>query len=182
MSLQCCACELVKSLDQFTKSQKRKGETPRCIECIDERRLVVLVAPEKGDYRRCSKCKMIQTTTDFETAQTFKCKSCSTKKKFVQQDRNNAAARLATSGACRVRDVQEKYGHLCEIPLNAYIEAGVADSWNDYVTEWDVDAASSSWDARSIAHEIDTQWGEMPHGGAYSDSNHYFGPGEYDYY
>ena len=83
---------------------------------------------------------------------------------------------------CRVRDVQRIYGHRCEIPLQAYAEAGVAYSSNDYVTADDVDRASDAWDARSIAHDIDTQWGEMPGGGAYSNSNHYYGPGCYDYY
>ena len=74
--------------------------------------------------------------------------------------------------------------HLCEIPIQAYLcrEAGVSSRLNDYVTEEDVDRASNAWDARSIAHEIDTQWGTMPYGGAYSDSNDYYGPGEYDYY
>ena len=68
------------------------------------------------------------------------------------------------------------------IPIQAYYEAGVASSWNDYVTDKDVQAASDAWDARSIAHEIDTQWGDLPEGGAYSDSNYYYGPGDYDYY
>ena len=74
------------------------------------------------------------------------------------------------------------YGHLCEIPLAAYGEADVASDWDDFVTESDVEAASNNWDARSIAHDIDTQWGTMPGGGAYSISNHYYGPGCYDYY
>ena len=43
-------------------------------------------------------------------------------------------------------------------------------------------AASDAWDARSIAHDIDTQWGAMPWGGAYKDSNEYWGPGEYDFF
>jgi hypothetical protein len=50
------------------------------------------------------------------------------------------------------------------------------------VTEDEMEAASDAWDARSIAHDIDTQWGMMPWGGAYKDSNHYWGPGEYDFY
>jgi hypothetical protein len=78
--------------------------------------------------------------------------------------------------------VQKHYGHKCEIPLQAYVDAGVADSSNDWVTEQEVEAASGAWDARSIAHEIDTQWGDMPRGAAYKDSNHYYGPGEYDFY
>ena len=56
------------------------------------------------------------------------------------------------------------------------MEAGVAKSRNDFVTEQDVKRASSTWDAMGIAHDIDTQWGDMPWGGAYSDSNHYWVP------
>ena len=67
------------------------------------------------------------------------------------------------------------------------MRAGVAQSWNDFVTEQDVEAASNTWDAMGIAHDIDTQWGEMPWGGAYSDSDHYWEqvarrvPDEYDF-
>ena len=90
--------------------------------------------------------------------------------------------RTAANGACRVKDVQVRYSHMCEIPLAAYIDAGVASRRNDFVTAQDVEAASNAWDARSVAHDIDTQWGDMPRGGAYSDSNDYYGPGEYDFY
>lgn len=81
-----------------------------------------------------------------------------------------------------MKEVQARCGHMCEIPLQAYIEAGVADSRNDYVTEADVEAASDAWDARSIAHDIDTQWGAMPMGGAYKGSNNYYGPGDWDFF
>ncbi|KDQ17945.1 hypothetical protein BOTBODRAFT_171644 [Botryobasidium botryosum FD-172 SS1] len=37
-------------------------------------------------------------------------------------------------------------------------------------------------EAAGILYDIDTQWGAMPQGGAYKDSNHYYGPGIYDYY
>lgn len=93
-----------------------------------------------------------------------------------------AGAPARATGKVRVRDVKKHYGHLYEIPLQAYIDAEVAWSRNDYVSEEDVEAASDAWDARSIAHDIDTQWGAMPRGGAYKDSNHYWGPGEYDFY
>ena len=66
--------------------------------------------------------------------------------------------------------------------MEAYIDAGVASSRNDYVTAADVESASDTWDARGLAHEIDTQWGDMPWGGAYSDSKTYYGPGDYDFY
>ena len=96
--------------------------------------------------------------------------------------RENEANRTRARGACRVKEVKQRYGHLCEIPLQAYAEAGVAFSWNHFVTDQDVEAASDAWDARSLAHDIDTQWGTMPWGGAYKDSNTYFGPGEYDFF
>lgn len=85
-------------------------------------------------------------------------------------------------GECRVRDVQRVYGHQCEIPLEAYAQTGVASDWDDFVTKSDVVAASNNWDVRSVAYDIDTQWGEMPEGGAYSNSNYFYGPGCYDYY
>jgi hypothetical protein len=71
-----------------------------------------------------------------------------------------------------------------KILLKAYEEAGVSLSRGraSMVTTRDVDAASDAWDARGILHDIDTQWGLIPGGGAYSDSNFYYGPGEYDFY
>lgn len=33
-----------------------------------------------------------------------------------------------------------------------------------------------------LIRDIDTQWGMIPGGGAYKESNHYYGPGIYDYY
>jgi hypothetical protein len=41
--------------------------------------------------------------------------------------------------------------------------------------------ASDRWDAESIAYDIDTQWGEMPWGGAYSDSLEYASDGNGGY-
>ena len=120
--------------------------------------------------------------SDFSENETPPCNKCRSRIRHEMLDRENESRRTPEHGACRVREVQSRYGHLCEIPLQAYMEAGVAESRNDFVTERDVQAASDAWDARSIAHEIDTQWGTMPSGGAYSDSNEYWGPGMYDYY
>lgn len=71
-----------------------------------------------------------------------------------------------------------------EIPLQAYRDAGVdvRRGRNSLVTPSDVERASDAWDAQGILHDIDTQWGMIPEGGAYQDSNHYYGPGEYDFY
>ena len=82
-----------------------------------------------------------------------------------------------------IESVAKVHNHVCEIPLNAYVEAGVSlpRGRASMVTREDVDAASDTWDARGILHDIDTQWGLMPGGGAYSDSNFYYGPGEYDF-
>jgi hypothetical protein len=129
---------------------------------------------------RCNGCGEVKERARFSKNQLKKdaasrcCKDCIAS---LQQQ-----GPLQQNGLVRVRDVQRRYGHKCEIPLEAYIEADVAYSWSDFVSREDVQAASDAWDARSVAHEIDTQWGEMPWGGAYKDSNHYWGPGEYDYY
>ena len=85
------------------------------------------------------------------------------------------------AGACRVRDVKRHYGHLCEIPLHCYQARGVASRMSDYVTEADVELASDQWDGEGILYDIDTLGGEMPHGGAYSDSQHYPGHPSDDY-
>jgi len=82
-----------------------------------------------------------------------------------------------------IHNVAKVHNHICEIPLNAYDEAGVSlPCRTSMVTMEDVNAASDTWDIRGILHDIDTQWGSMPGGGAYSDSNFYYGPGEYDFY
>ena len=165
-------------------NQKKKESSPRCKDCVAANRDVVTLLVDDGNsgsHLRCSSCKTRKGMEMFE-GNSNKCAHC--KKEQTRRNAYNAneRARNPLAGACRVKDVQRRYGHLCEIPLEAYREAGVASSWNDYVTERDVKRASSSWDTRSIAHDIDTQWGAMPHGGAYSDSNDYYGPGEYDYY
>ncbi len=110
------------------------------------------------------------------------CNSCAAVVEANRRRTLNVAMRTAANGACRVKHVQSRYGHAHEIPIEAYREAGVAWKRSDYVTEQDVAAASNAWDARSIAHDIDTQWGSMPGGGAYSDSNSYYGSGAYDYW
>ena len=62
----------------------------------------------------------------------------------------------------RVKDVFRVKGHVCEIPLEAYQRAGVAERDTDYVTDAQIDLASNTWDAMSICHDIDTQWGNLP--------------------
>jgi hypothetical protein len=94
-------------------------------------------------------------------------------------ERENEESRTPARGACRVRDVKKRYGHTCEIPLHCYQIVGVASRLSDYVTEADVEAASNYWDGEGALYDIDTQWGSMPYGGAYSDSRHYPGnPGD----
>ena len=83
-----------------------------------------------------------------------------------------------------IKDVQAVYNHKAEIPLEAYRDAclDIRRGWNTLVTPEDVQEASDAWDARGVLHDIDTQWGMLPQGGAYKESNHYWGPGEYDFY
>ena len=62
------------------------------------------------------------------------------------------------------------------IPLQAYNEAGVARTLTDWVTERDVERLMGvAYEARSVAHDINTHWGSMPGGGALKYSNHFFG-------
>jgi hypothetical protein len=84
----------------------------------------------------------------------------------------------------QIHSIANIYNDVCPIPLQAYREAGVGlpRGKASMVTVEDVKAASDAWDARGVAHDIDTQWGLIPGGGAYSDSDFYYGPGEYDYY
>ena len=181
MSLKCCSCCAIKSLTDFSGNQKKKNDGPRCLNCIRENKPInsSLSAGNAGSNLRCNVCRDRKDPSKFSGQS---CKDCLNKKHWREARNVNEAARTQSAGACRIRDVQRRYGHMCEIPIQAYREAGVASSWNDYVTDNDVQAASFAWDARSIAHDIDTQWGELPGGGAYSDSNYYYGPGEYDYY
>jgi hypothetical protein len=77
-----------------------------------------------------------------------------------------------------VRSVHATYKNCLEIPRQAYSEAGVLLPRGEasLVTAEDVRAASDAWDARGILHDIDTQWGLIPGGGAYKDSDFYYGP------
>lgn len=83
-----------------------------------------------------------------------------------------------------VCDVAKVHNDVCEIPIEAYRDAGVNISHGraSMVTVDDVDAASHAWDMRGLLHDIDTQWGMIPGGGAYGESDNYYGPGEYDFY
>ena len=181
MKFQCCACLESKPARDFSKSQLRVKNAPRCRECVEQCRATVIPKPRTGS-RLCKRCsKPVEGTVDTVRM----CQKCADKtmQERLEHGKHSARSSSATrSGACRVRDVQQRYGHLCEIPIQAYQEAEVAHGWDDYVTAEDVQRASDAWDARSILHDIDTQWGAMPRGGAYSDSNYYYGPGEYDYY
>ncbi len=78
----------------------------------------------------------------------------------------------------KIKDVAQVHGHVCEIPLNAYRRGNA----NSLVTPEDVEEASDHWEGIGILHDIDTQWGMIPGGGAYKESNHYYGPGEWDFY
>ena len=176
MLFPCCACGVEKSEESFSNSQRKK-DLPRCTDCVASQ------APAQRDvnissFRRCS-IDGWRPTSEFTGTSTL-CDARAKEKR--EREANQALRHSGLPGACRVKEVKQRYGHVCEIPLEAYLEAGVAQSKNDFVTDQDVMAASNAWDARSIAHDIDTQWGAMPWGGAYKDSNEYWGPGDYDYY
>ena len=67
-----------------------------------------------------------------------------------------------------ISEVMAVYGKFFEIPLHCYSIAGAdTDRWgrSAYVTPAQVREADRC-DARDILHDIDTQWGLIPEGGA----------------
>ena len=184
----CGGCLLVLSESLFSSTQLKKS-TPRCKLCIERH---VNVSPEasafvlSAGFRQCEGDKKLLHFNKFSSTQASRCIDCEKKKAgeeaYRLAEEKNARNRTKAAGACQVKDVCRFYGDVCETPLQAYQEAGVAHGWKDWVTKQDVDQASDAFDARGIAHDIETQWGSIPGGGAYKDSNHYYGPGIYDYY
>ena len=159
MHVKCVECDEYKERTCFTKTQRTKNVA----------------------NRRCKDC-VARTASAFANNTTTPIPSPTAAVSDFSSRGRQQRQRAEQGVRVRVRDVQKHYGHLYEIPLQAYREADVAYSRSDYVTAEDVQLASDAWDARSLAHDIDTQWGEMPWGGAYKDSNHYYDPGEYDFY
>ncbi|ESK87666.1 hypothetical protein Moror_1888 [Moniliophthora roreri MCA 2997] len=92
-------------------------------------------------------------------------------------------AKLHPNGKRRIpiRDVEKVYGY--GFPLEAYRDAGLYNARHQtLVTPEDVEKASDAYDARGILHDVDTQWGLIPGGGAYKESNFYYGSDQYDFY
>jgi hypothetical protein len=56
------------------------------------------------------------------------------------------------------------HGHYEEIPRRCY--HGARSGYQSLVTTEDVQAASDQFDGEGILHDIDTQWGMIPGGGA----------------
>ena len=168
----CCGCAETKLIGSFSNSQLRKKEKPRCGGCIKDScslrahgiRSVPVHCMPAALYRRCAGgenyvCKHgWQPLTEFNGA-AFACNSCVSADASAASsqilEHENAARRTAAAGACKVKDVKIRYDHLCEIPLHCYVSRGVASDLNDYVTEADIEAASSQWDAEGIAEEVD---------------------------
>lgn len=71
---------------------------------------------------------------------------------------------LKANRGVRVADVFRVKRHVCEIPLEAYQRAGVAERRTDYVTDEEIELASNIYDAMCLMDDVDTQWGNMPDG------------------
>ena len=168
MPHRCSSCCAMKEASDFSKTQLSKLNARRCKQCIAA--AAVATPPH-----------LPATAGGQPTEPTVSHTTSSATRRRAGRTQPTHQPASTQGGLVRVRDVEQHYGHLCEIPLQAYIDAGVASSWSDFVSEDDIEQASNAWDARSICHEIDTQWGDMPQGGAYKDSNYYWGPGEYDF-
>ena len=184
-SIPCGGCLQVKLDSSFSTTQLKKA-TPRCKDCIERHVAEASALLVSAGFRQCGGDKKLLHSSMFPSPHASRCIDCEEKKiayeEYKKAEERNVRDRTEAAGACQVKDVCRVYGHRCEIPLQAYCEAGVAYGLKDWVTKLDVIKASNAFDARGIAHDIDTQWGSMPGGGAYKDSNHYYGPGIYDYY
>ena len=88
------------------------------------------------------------------------------------------------NGAVRIRiaDVRTVYNHTPSLTLGDFRRAGIrADQGVDTLaTSSQVRRAlnrrhqlDEDDDARSVLYDIDTQWGLLPHGGAYKESERY---------
>lgn len=76
-------------------------------------------------------------------------------------------------GCQRVKDTGIGWEAFAALDINV-------ESENDLLAPEDIQAASDQWDRRGLLYNIDTQWGSMPGGGAYKDSNRYDCSDEYD--
>jgi len=110
-------------------------------------------------------------------AQQWTCTVCNRTMQLGSQASHLAGQPHANQLASQSNPGQSSAG----IPIQAYHEAGVKPSRRRAPSAKEIQAASDAWDARGILHDIDTQWGLIPGGGAYKESNHYYGAGEYDF-
>ncbi|TFY59567.1 hypothetical protein EVJ58_g5703 [Rhodofomes roseus] len=98
-----------------------------------------------------------------------------------EREKNAGATHPNGKARIPIKNVKRVHGHREEIPLQAY-RVNVNRGWNTLVTPDEVEEASDAWDARGILHDVDTQWGALPGGGAYEESNDYYASGIYDFY
>ena len=163
----CCECGEEKGMSGGFSAIELRKYRPRCCHCVSNNNPILAdLRPVPGDrFRRCKHKRCHghwQPVNEFDVGKED-CNSCLRadgveERQRVYTQRMNETDRTRAGGACKVKEVQARYGHICEIPLQAYIEADVAHDMNDFVTAEDVKAASNAWDA----HEIDTQWGSKP--------------------
>lgn len=101
-------------------------------------------------------------------------------KRHAANAKGSDPARLHPNGkrCVPIREVAEVHGHVCEIPSHCYSAAGAyVKPWkgaNTLVTVEHIERASDQFDGEGLLYDIDTQWGHLPHGGAYGDSEEYY--------
>ena len=78
----------------------------------------------------------------------------------------------------KIKDVAKLHKHVCEIPAHCYEVTGAYRGqwrgWHTFVSKRDIERASDQWDGEGVIEDIDTAFGLLPHGGAYSDSFDYY--------
>jgi hypothetical protein len=196
----CSSCGIIKPRADYSKTQLLKGELRRCKECVDRSLTELASVSAAGsstasDDSVASRYTASRYTNPAKAAQTRLSLFRRTGKlpslergglglRFTQslrfrQMQKQLLESYREAGLVRVKDVHKHFD--IHLPLQAYRAAGVADSWNDFVSKEEAEEAYDTHEAYGLAQDIDTQWGSIPGGGAYSDSNHFHGPGRYDY-
>jgi hypothetical protein len=101
MQRACNSCGVLKDKDAYSKKQLSKGvDLRRCKDCV--------AGSSEGVAGSASATEKSKPTKHSNAAK--------------------AAPHTYKGPRVRVKDVQKHYGHLCEIPLEAYMEAGAASS------------------------------------------------------
>jgi len=103
-------------------------DAPRCRTCIDKENPAAVGFHAPIGWRRCSEHTVWCSGESFASPGALVCTACLEKQRATVERKEKQRAtvdRKAQLPKFRIRDVQKHFGHRCEIPLQAYMEAGL---------------------------------------------------------